>query len=630
MAGTSSPAFLLGRGRICHRCLRAQSRGPVGSQWRPIHLSVLAKRAKAAKAWEEYAKQIEDGTRKNPWDMLEERGYVKDVAGQRDVVRELMRQRRIGAYVGIDPTAASLHVGHLLPLMPLFWMYMHGYGATTLIGGATAKIGDPTDRLKSREKTDRATMTMNMTKIHYQLKKIWTNVEIQAARHGYKKEWAWKRAIVNNNTWWNSLPMLEVLRRIGTAIRIGPMLSRDTVKRKMTEGDGVSFAEFSYPLMQGWDWWHMFNTMNVRMQIGGSDQFGNILSGIETIKAARSSEPDPDLIVPRESEYDDPVGFTVPLLTDSAGVKFGKSAGNAVWLDQFQTTAYDLYGYFVRRPDADVERLLKLFTFLPMETIEQLMAEHNANPSQRVAHHALAVEVLTLVHGLEVAKQTQAEHRAMYTKGLAPQASSKAADAPQDQYLPEEGRPTTPNNAPRIDMILPESVILGKSIGRILYAAGLATSAGDGHRLAMQQGAYVGAAPGQKAGTNKGMLLGQLQFTPVKAWFPEDTKNFLIDGKMLILRKGKHNVRVIEMVSDEEYATSGQTYPGQPYTGRVRMLNEKLKEVKAGRATVDKDSVDSLIDELSEDDPDAESTIVFPEKKPRQQVALEKELDKHR
>lgn len=112
--------------------------------------------------------------------------------------------------------------------MPLFWMYMHGYGATTLIGGATAKIGDPTDRLKSREKTDRATMTMNMTKIHYQLKKIWTNVEIQAARHGYKKEWAWKRAIVNNNTWWNSLPMLEVLRRIGTAIRIGPMLSRDT------------------------------------------------------------------------------------------------------------------------------------------------------------------------------------------------------------------------------------------------------------------------------------------------------------------------------------------------------------------------------------------------------------------
>jgi len=398
----------------------------------------------------------------------------------------------------------------------------------------------------------------------------------------------------------------------------------------MTEGDGVSFAEFSYPLMQGWDWWHMFNTMNVRMQIGGSDQFGNILSGIETIKAARSSEPDPDLIVPRESEYDDPVGFTVPLLTDSAGVKFGKSAGNAVWLDQFQTTAYDLYGYFVRRPDSDVERLLKLFTFLPMETIEQLMVEHNADPSQRVAHHALAVEVLTLVHGLEVAKQTQAEHRAMYTKGLAPQASSKAAGAPQDQYLPEEGRPTTPNNAPRIDMILPESVILGKSIGRILYAAGLATSAGDGHRLAMQQGAYVGAAPGQKAGTNKGMLLGQLQFTPVKAWFPEDTKNFLIDGKMLILRKGKHNVRVIEMVSDEEYATSGQTYPGQPYTGKVRMLNEKLKEVKAGRATVDKDSVDSLIDELSEDDPDAESTIVFPEKKPRQQVALEKELDKHR
>lgn len=395
----------------------------------------------------------------------------------------------------------------------------------------------------------------------------------------------------------------------------------------MTEGDGVSFAEFSYPLMQGWDWWHMFNTMNVRMQIGGSDQYGNILSGIETIKAARSSEPDPDLVMQRESEFDDPVGFTVPLLTDSSGVKFGKSAGNAVWLDQFQTTAYDLYGYFVRRPDADIERLLKLFTFLPEKKIQQLMAEHNADPSHRVPHHALALEVVTLAHGLEVAKQTQAEHRAMYTKGGSGLPADSSAGS---EYLAEEGRPTTPNNAPRIDMILPESVVLGKSIGRILYAAGLASSAGDGHRLAVQQGAYVGAAPGQKAGTNKGMLLGQLQFTPVKAWFPEDTKNFLIDGKLLILRKGKHNVRVIEMVSDEEFKATGKTYPGQPYTGKVRMLNEKLKEVKAGRAEVGKDEVDSMLDTLTEDDPDAESTIVFPEKKPRQQVALERELEKRR
>ncbi|KAL1835304.1 hypothetical protein VTK73DRAFT_5796 [Phialemonium thermophilum] len=180
-------------------------------------------------------------------------------------------------------------------------------------------------------------------------------------------------------------------------------------------------------------------------------------------------------------------------------------------------------------------------------------------------------------------------------------------------------------------MKLPESLILGKSIGRILYAAGLASSASDGHRLAVQQGAYVGAAPGQKAGTNKGMLFGQLQFTPVKAWFPQETRNFLIDGKLLILRKGKHNVRVIEMVSDEEYARLGLTYPGQPYTGKVRKLNQKLKDLKAGR--VQPDEVDLGESEAALDDehePQYDQThLVFPEPKGRQQEALEKKIKKH-
>lgn len=139
-----------------------------------------------------------------------------------------MRTRRIGAYTGVDPTASSLHIGHLLPLMPLFWMYLHGYGAFTLIGGSTAKIGDPTGRLKTRERIPKADLAMNLTKIHYQLKKIWENVEAQARRFGYEKEWAWKRGVLNNNHWWNSLPMLEVLKRVGHSMRLGPMLSRDT------------------------------------------------------------------------------------------------------------------------------------------------------------------------------------------------------------------------------------------------------------------------------------------------------------------------------------------------------------------------------------------------------------------
>jgi tyrosyl-tRNA synthetase len=137
-----------------------------------------------------------------------------------------MRRKRISAYCGIDPTANSLHIGHLVPLMPLFWMYLNGYGAITLIGGATGRIGDPTGRLQSREIAVNAAIAVNITKIHYQLTKLWQNVETLGRKYGYQKEWAWRRHILNNNTWWNATPMQLVMKRLGRYMRIGPMLSR--------------------------------------------------------------------------------------------------------------------------------------------------------------------------------------------------------------------------------------------------------------------------------------------------------------------------------------------------------------------------------------------------------------------
>jgi tyrosyl-tRNA synthetase len=140
----------------------------------------------------------------------------------------MMTERRVGAYVGIDPTASSLHVGHLLPLMSLFWMYVHGYHTITLVGGATSKIGDPTDRLTSRESIHRKVRTQYMINIHYQLKKLWVNVEAYALKYGYRWEWAWKRGLVNNNAWMNKLPLMEVLQILGPGVRIGPMLAKET------------------------------------------------------------------------------------------------------------------------------------------------------------------------------------------------------------------------------------------------------------------------------------------------------------------------------------------------------------------------------------------------------------------
>ncbi|KAJ4296981.1 tyrosyl-tRNA synthetase [Collariella sp. IMI 366227] len=622
-----SQALLLNRGAVCHRCLFSLAKGVAPLQRRSISTGWLKKTADAQLAWAERKAQIEEGQVPDFWDMLEERGYVKDTAGSRETIRELMRRKRISAYVGIDPTASSMHVGHLLPLMPLFWMYMNGYGAFMLLGGSTVKIGDPTDRLKTRDPIAKADLAMNLTKMHFQAKKLWTNVEEQARRHGYEKEWAWTRALVNNNTWWNKTPLLEVLKRVGGSIRIGPMLSRDTVKRKMTEGDGVSFAEFTYPIMQGWDWWELFTQRKVQMQIGGSDQFGNIVTGIDVVKIARANEPDPALRLPANDVFDDPVGFTVPLLTDSSGAKFGKSAGNAIWLDQFLTPIFDLYGYFVRRPDADVEKLLKLFTFLPMSEIQKTMAEQVQDPSKRVAQHLLAYEVVTLVHGEAAAKKAREEHRAMYSKGGAAVPDiSLIRKVPTGDYSEPSG-PVTPNNAPRMNMILPESLILGKSIGRILMATGLAKTASEGHRLAVQQAVYIAGAPGRPVGHGQAMDPSQLTWNPIKLWFPQETRRYLIDDRLLILRKGKHNVRVIEMVSDEAYKASGQKYPGQPYTGAVRALREQLKALKAGKVSPSQVKEAMAKEADIEEKSNTDSGIKFPQEKTEERVKLETQLE---
>jgi tyrosyl-tRNA synthetase len=395
----------------------------------------------------------------------------------------------------------------------------------------------------------------------------------------------------------------------------------------MKKGDGVSFAEFSYPLMQGWDWWTLFEKHNVQMQIGGSDQYGNIITGIEIVKTARASEPDPAKKLPFKDELDDPVGFTVPLLTDSSGAKFGKSAGNAVWLDQFMTPTFDLYGYFVRRPDADVENLLKLFTFLPLAEIQQIMEQQMQDQSKRVAQHRLAYEVVALVHGEEAARTAQEEHRQMYGGGIV----MPLTKVPGDEYAePEEGKKDI-NHAPRIDMILPESLIMGKSIARILYAAGLAKSTSEANRLAIAQGIYIGGVPGQRPkDADVSMNPSQLTWNTVKLWFPQETRRYLIDGKILLLRKGKHNIRVIQMVSDEEYAKSGQTYPGQPYTGAVRQLREHLKNMKDGQQGTQE--LKSALAKAEAEEQAAEAAekgdgfIKFPKTKSRQEREIEAEI----
>lgn len=337
----------------------------------------------------------------------------------------------------------------------------------------------------------------------------------------------------------------------------------------MSKGDGMSFSEFSYPLMQAWDWWHMYHTKGIQMQIGGADQYGNITAGIDAVKHIAKTHSDPDT-QNHVKPLGDPFGFTVPLLTTSSGAKFGKSAGNAIWLDNEQTSAFDFYGYFLQTSDADVSKYLKLFTFMPIEAIDTLVSEHQQDPSKRKAQHALAHEVVELVHGPHEAKVAEQQHRFLFAKPQDERSELEPTelDAPADPA--EVAGYTTLNNRPNVNVQLPASVIHKLSIPRILYACGLAQSTAEGTRLAQQNSVFIGGMNRKKSQdyeTKVPMSDAAVNWTRIKPWAIEDTAKYLVHGDLLMLRKGKHNIRCIQVVPDEEYDASGKSYPGMKVKG---------------------------------------------------------------
>ncbi|KAL8938233.1 MAG: hypothetical protein Q9211_003299 [Gyalolechia sp. 1 TL-2023] len=543
------------------------------SQKRYITRAYIHKTEEARKQWDKRHDQIKAGELQSMLSILEERGFVHAIAGgNRDELDALLNQKRVGVYLGIDPTAPSLHVGHLVPLMALFWMYVHGYYTVTLVGGATAGIGDPTGRTKDRDAMSSNVRKANMVTMHYQLKAMWSYIEKVGRNYGYVWEWSWRRALSNNNAWLNKLPFVEVLRLLGSGMRVGTMLGRDTVRNKMENGDGLSFGEFSYPVLQAYDWWHMYNTfqMNgIQVQIGGSDQYGNIVAGIDAINHIRKNHYDPDVRRDRAGEDNKPMGFTVPLLTTSSGEKFGKSAGNAVWLDKDMTSPFDLYQFFLRSSDEDVSRYLKLFTFMPLKDIETVIAEHALDPSKRLAQRQLAREVLSIVHGGELVKAVEAQHGLLFRQSTNAlklgtrvaktdnvRTGSKAENPDMNFLFNKGAGPDKPAAAGNVT--LPKSLVFSRQIGAILYSAGLVSSRSEGHRLSAAKGAYVGSLPGQQHGG----MPDHVEFTPALTWQDHYVNKFIIDGKLLILRAGKWKVKIVKIIEDDEFERLGLDAPG--------------------------------------------------------------------
>ena len=297
------------------------------------------------------------------YDDLVYRGLIKDVAGE-DLDKKLNGEP-FTFYWGTDPTADSLHLGHYSSLVTAKRLSNAGHHAILLVGGATGLIGDPRPT-SEREIISFDAVQNNVSSIKEQVTNIFDgNVEV-----------------VNNYDWMKEMDLITFLREVGKYININYMLDKDIIRRRLETG--ITFAEFTYTLMQGYDFLHLLEEKNVTMQAAGSDQWGNITTGIDLI----SKKTDKKVY-----------GFTMPLILDSTGKKFGKSEGNALWLDKNKTSSYELYQYLINTEDSKVEEYLKVFTFLSKNEIEKVIKEHNKEPEKRIAQKELAKQIITDLHG---------------------------------------------------------------------------------------------------------------------------------------------------------------------------------------------------------------------------------------
>src|SRR5688500_9699638 len=303
------------------------------------------------------------------FDILTERGLVQDAT---PATAERLARGPVTAYVGFDPSADSLHVGSLVPVMGLAWVQRTGGRPIALVGGGTGLVGDPSGKRSERPMLSREMVDANAAAIQKQLSRFLDFEGPNAAR------------LLDNASWLTGLGLLEFLRDTGKHFTVNYMLQKESVKARMETG--ISFTEFAYMLIQAYDFWHLHQSAGCELQLGGSDQWGNILAGTE-------------LIARREGKQAH--GVVVPLLTTASGAKFGKSEGDNVWLDPRKTSPYKFYQFWLNSEDADVEKLLKFFTVAPLEEIAAVMSQHLVDPGKRLAQRFLARDVTERVHGAD-------------------------------------------------------------------------------------------------------------------------------------------------------------------------------------------------------------------------------------
>src|SRR5512140_1246498 len=407
-------------------------------------------------------------------DELSRRGLIHD---QTPGLKDRLAQGPLTGYVGFDPTADSLHVGHLLAVMSLAWLQRMGGTPIVVVGGGTGMVGDPSGKRTERPVLSVEEIDRNVAAIRAQLERFVSFDGANAAK------------VRNNADWLRPLGLMEFLRDVGKHFTVNYMLAKDSVKGRMEAG--ISYTEFTYMLVQALDFWHLWKTERCELQMGGSDQWGNITAGTELISRKGGASAH---------------GLTFPLLTTASGVKFGKTESGAVWLDPAKTSPYKFFQFWLNTDDRDVEKLLKYFTFFSLEELQGLLAEQARDPGKRPAQRRLALEMTSRVHGADVARSVVEASRLLFG-GLDLRAASADVLRVLSQELPV--------------VRLPRAELQGLSVLDALVRAGLASSKGDARRGIQGKGFLVnGEVPAPERTLAEGDLL---------------------HGTYVMLQKGKRN-----------------------------------------------------------------------------------------
>jgi tyrosyl-tRNA synthetase len=421
----------------------------------------------------------------NIYDEFEWRGMIHEATPD---LKQILATEKLTAYIGFDPSAPSLHVGSLLPMMGLARLQKFGHTPIAIAGGGTGLIGDPSGKTKERMLLDRDQVEANLAGIKEQLSRL---LDFDAPANPAR--------IVNNSDWLAPITMMEFLRDVGKYFTVNNLLAKEAIKRRLETDEGISFTEFSYPLLQAYDYLVLHDKFKCTFQLGGSDQWGNIVAGIDLIRRLRGAKAH---------------GLVFPLVTTTAGVKFGKTEAGAVWLDAKLTSPYRFYQFWLNTDDRDVITYLKFFTWLSQEEVGELESSVRTEPEGRKAQKELARHVTALVHGEAALAKALRASEVLFGKEMTGLSVQEILDIFADV-------PSTELDRSKLDAD-------GFTLGDALVVSGLAPSKGEAKRLVQGGGVAINNRRAEDA--RKSISVSEF-----------------IEGQVLVLRKGARHYHVIRI-----------------------------------------------------------------------------------